>query len=159
MDELFSDRAPQQSSSPPNLGAREAEVRVPADQEQAFEGFTELIHLWWPLAEYSAFGAESHLGFEGQSLVEEALDGRQYLWATVRDWQPAAALRLEFYLGDDPATPTRLSVSFEAAEKGTLVRLIHDGWATGARGAAQYQKYSEWPLILGRYARFMGGVG
>lgn len=156
MDGLFSDRPPPQPNSQPTPAAREAIVLVPVDSEQAFEGFTDLIHLWWPIAEYSAFGADSHPGFERQSLIEEAPDGRQYLWATVLDWQRPAALAVEFYLGGDPTTPTRLSVTFEAAEQGTRVTLIHDGWAAGAKGATQYEKYSDWPLILGRYARFMG---
>lgn len=156
MDGLFSDRPAPELSSQSTPTTREATALVPADSEQAFEGFTDLIHLWWPIADYSAFGADSHLGFERQSLVEEAPDGRQYLWATVLDWQRPAALSLEFYLGGDPTTPTRLSVNFEAVEQGTRVTLVQDGWATGTNGTAQYEKYSDWPLILGRYARFMG---
>ncbi|NYE93832.1 uncharacterized protein YndB with AHSA1/START domain [Psychromicrobium silvestre] len=157
MDGLFSDQPVIEPVSEAELPARETSVSVPVPPEQAFKAFTDLIHLWWPLAEYSAFGAESHLGFEQQSLLEESAAGERYLWGTVLEWQPSASVLLDFFLGGDPARPTRLRADFEPDDGGSRVRLVQDGWAAGQAGASQYEKYSDWPFILGRYVRFMGG--
>ncbi|WP_394941296.1 SRPBCC domain-containing protein [Psychromicrobium sp. YIM B11713] len=157
MDGLFSHPEP---NDPPATSApppRQVNVLVRVPPEQAFEAFTDLIHLWWPLADYSAFGVDSHLGFERQSLLEEALDGRQHLWANVLDWQQPTTIALDFYLGGDPTMPTRLSVRFAAQHEGTTVSLLHEGWAVGSAGQEQYAKYADWPFIIGCYARFMGG--
>ncbi|MCQ9164343.1 SRPBCC domain-containing protein [Arthrobacter sp. STN4] len=107
---------------------------------------------------YSGFGVESHPGFDDRGLSEEAPDGRQQLWAEVRGWTPPSSLVLAWQLAGNPLAPTVVAVTFEAVDDGTRVTLVHDGWAAGVPGRQQYEKYCDWPLILARYARFMGAA-
>ncbi|NVM96862.1 SRPBCC domain-containing protein [Arthrobacter wenxiniae] len=160
MDGIFS-HAPKPHAEPvqeEGPGARSAAVVVPAQPEFAFDGFTDGIHLWWPMEGHSGFGAGSHVGFEARRLFEEAPDGRQQLWADVREWMPPSDLVLDWQLAGDPLAPTTVTVSFDTAEEGTRVTLVQDGWAAGGLGWEEYNKYCDWPLILARYARFMGGA-
>lgn len=138
--------------------SRTASVVVPVDAGDAFDGFTDGIHLWWPMESYSGFGAGAHVGFEGQRLVEESDAGEQQLWGEVQTWEEPTSLVLRWHLGDDPLTPTQVSVTFDDDGAGsTRLALVQDGWAPGQAGKAQFEKYCDWPLILARYARFMGG--
>ncbi|WP_125616757.1 SRPBCC domain-containing protein [Specibacter cremeus] len=157
MSDIFSHaptRIPAGDAAP---AARVTKVLVPVGPEYAFDGFTDGIHLWWPMTTSGAFGDGSHAGFDDRQLVEEAPDGRAQLWAEVRSWTPPSSLVLDWQLGDSPLTPTTVAVTFDPIEGGTLVTLIHDGWAPGDLGREQYAKHCDWPLILAGYARFMGG--
>lgn len=52
---------------------------------------------------------------------------------------------------------TELLVVFRAVDAGTEVRVFHEGWEGAEDPVAARQEYVEaWPLILDRYARFMG---
>ena len=140
-------------------GARTAAALVPVEQEFAFDGFTDGIHLWWPMDGYSGYGTEAHAGFEDKRLVEESPDGQEQVWAEVKAWTPPSAMVLDWQLAGNPLLPTTVSVTFDAVSGGgTRVTLVHDGWAAGELGREQYNKYCDWPLILSRYARFMGGA-
>lgn len=140
------------------LHARTAAVLVPVRPDFAFDGFTDGLHLWWPMDRYSGYGPESHAGFEDNRLLEESPDGQQQIWAEVAEWTPPSSLVLRWQLAGSPLVPTTLTVTFDAVDGGTRVTLVHDGWATGALGCEQYDKYCDWPLILSKYARFMGGA-
>lgn len=160
MDGIFS-HAPKRRSEfaqGNGLEARTAAVQVPVQAEFAFDGFTDGVHLWWPMAAYSGYGAEAHASFEGRRLIETASDGREQLWAEVREWLPPSSLVLDWYLAGNPLAPTTLTVKFDPVEGGTRVTLVHNGWANGVLGREQYDKYCDWPLILAKYARFMGGA-
>ncbi|WP_049758802.1 SRPBCC family protein [Renibacterium salmoninarum] len=137
------------------LRDRAAQADIPLPPSQVSEAFTDLIHLWWPLAEYSVFGAESHVEFDDGQLVEEALDGRQFLWATVLDSQPSQ-LKLAWFLGAATGSSTNVSVDFEALETGCRLSLRQNGWQPGASGKEQFEKYQDWPHILASFSRFMG---
>lgn len=157
MDSLFSHAstdAPSTASAPP---ARVSRVTVPVPVDQAFDGFTDAIHLWWPLDTHSKFGVYAHLGFDQSTLLEEDDDGASQLWAEIESWEAPTSLTLRWYLAGDPLLPTRVKVTFTASgESGTDVELVQDGWIAGDGGVAQFEKYCDWPLILARFARFMG---
>lgn len=157
MDGLFSHAAEDRANDSDSmvLSDRTAQTDIPLPPSQVFEAFTDLIHLWWPLAEYSVFGAESHVEFDDGQLVEEALDGRQFLWATVLDWQPSQ-LKLAWFLGAATGSSTNVSVEFEALETGCRLSLLQNGWQPGASGKEQFEKYQDWPHILASFSRFMG---
>lgn len=172
MDNIFSHAQPTPGEDPDSEGevppAIEAQVTVPTEAEQAYEGFTDYIHLWWPVKVFSAFGSGSHVGFESGTLIEESEGGRRQQWATVSRTQFPSTdhpgrgvngiLELEFSLGEELVPPSRVLVEFAEAGTGTTtVSLRHDGWAAGPTGREQYAKYSQWPEILGYYHRFMGG--
>ncbi|GLB69543.1 hypothetical protein [Arthrobacter mangrovi] len=136
------------------------EVSVPHAREQAFEGFTELIHLWWPIADYGVFGEGSHLEFEERVLAETSDRDEVEIWADILEWQPGALIRLSWHRGAGPAVASRLEVAFEAdGPESSIVRLVHSGWEHVPAGEAAREEYAgEWPEILAKYARFMGGL-
>lgn len=159
MSSLFShapEPVPENDSVP---AARSAVAVVPLPIAEAFDGFTDGIHLWWPMNTHSGFGGESHVGFEDGFLVEDSFTGTQCMWGEVQLWEEPASLVLKWQLGDNPLTPTIVGIDFTAVgESSTTVTLKHDGWTPGEVGHEQYEKYCDWPLILSRYARFMGGA-
>ncbi|WP_028278475.1 SRPBCC domain-containing protein [Arthrobacter sp. H5] len=159
MSDLFSHAAAEPANGSPNESLppdREVTVAVPVSMEHAFAGFVDNIHLWWP-AEYTNFGPGTHPEFTDGVLLEEGDDGDTYEWARITTVQPPVLLELSWTMGGTPAAPTRLVLSFAEDAGLTRLSLVHNGWAQGQEGRDQYQKYGDWPVILGRYRRFMGG--
>ncbi len=131
---------------------------MPARVNDAFEGFTDNMHLWWPMQDHSEFGSESYLGFEDGGLVEESAKGEKCLWARVSSWTPPSSFDLSWLLGCDPLNPDRVAVSFRPdAAGGTCVLLVHEH--SGPESGAQHDNgvFHKWTLVLDRYLRFMGG--
>ncbi|UWX97581.1 hypothetical protein N2K95_02530 [Arthrobacter zhaoxinii] len=130
---------------------------VPRDAEEAFNGFTDYLHLWWP-EELTDFGEGTHAEFEGGVLTETGPDGETAVWATVRTREPDTLLELEWVAGQDPRTPTDVRVEFSAVTDGsTSVTLRHSGLGRLPDAAREYDRLeNEWGQILDRYARFMG---
>lgn len=159
MTSLFS-HAP--VSAPDDLqvpAARSAVVNVPVPVVEAFDGFTDGIHLWWPMDSHSTYGEEAHVGFEEGVLLEDAFAGASSIWGEVRSWEESSSLVMSWQLGGQPLTPTTVHVDFKAnGESSTTVTVFHDGWVPGRAGWQQYETYCDWPLILARFARFMGGA-
>ena len=131
--------------------------RVPRDAKEAFNGFTDYLHLWWP-EDLTDFGEGTHAEFEGGILTETGPDGDTAVWATVRTRQPDTLLELDWVAGQSPRTPTDVRVEFSGAADGsTLVTLRHSGLERLPDSAGEYERLRrEWPEILDRYARFMG---
>lgn len=154
MGDLFSHPEPAAAGS----AQRETSVVVPVAPDRAFAAFTDLIHLWWPLAENSAFGAESHLEFDSRSLVEESLDGEQRLWASIRDWQPPSFLVLDFFFGRGPSAPATLRIDVEAAEGGSKVSLQEHVSGSASEDPSWIAAQLDWAAILQRFGRFMGAA-
>lgn len=157
------------NETPNRLGPVVSSVTIPMECSQAYEGFVDYLHLWWPLGILSGIGPGSHLGFEDGALVEESETGQRQQWAGIRRAEAPVpvdprslahgVLELDFTLGHEQAGPTRLVVDFrETATGATEVTVTHDGWATGDSGRWQRQRAEAWPEILGYYQRFMGGA-
>lgn len=158
MDVIFSHAAPsenddQHGALPP---ARMCTVLVPVHTDQAFEGFTDYLHLWWPLGVYSHFGSGSHVSFSQGQMIEESEDGEQHLWGEIAEFAMAQRIVIDFSLGMESTPSTHLEFAFTEVGTGTEVSLRHDGWARGAAGQAQYQRYERWEEVMEYYARFMG---
>ena len=64
------------------------EVTVPHPPEQAFEGFTDLIHLWWPVDTHSILGDGSHVEFEETVLTETSDRDEVRNWGDILEWEP-----------------------------------------------------------------------
>ncbi|WP_372698521.1 hypothetical protein [Arthrobacter sp. JSM 101049] len=174
MDGIFSHAEPVPGAGPANESAGGAEpvvaaVTVRMECDQAYEGFMDYLHLWWPLGTLSGIGPGSHLGFEGRDLVEESGSGERLRWATLRrteapvpvDPQALAQglLELDFTLGHEHEAPTRVIVVFRETGTGaTEVTVTHDRWSGGEAGQEQRRMAEAWPEILGYYQRFMGGA-
>lgn len=174
MDGIFSHAEPgvdagPTGSVPERLEPVVATVTVTMECDQAFEGFVDYLHLWWPLGTLSGIGPGSHLGFEGQDLVEESEAGERRRWATIgRSEAPLriepqglarGVLELDFTLGYEQEAPTRVAIEFlETGTGATDVTLTHDGWSSGEAGEGQRELAKAWPEVLGYYQRFMGGA-
>lgn len=159
MSSLFSHSPEPESVSNVQIDSRTSAVEVPVPISEAFDGFTDGIHLWWPMETHSHFGAEAHVGFEAGVLLEDGFSGSQESWGEVTAWEAPTSLVIKWQLGFSPLNSTRVQVNFqELSENSTTVTLVQDGWTPGIVGVEQYEKYCDWPLILARYARFMGGT-
>ena len=144
---------------PEPVGSRErvADIEetcvVPRETEEAFRGFHEYPHLWWP-TEFTEFGEGTHVEFEGGALVETSEDEESAVRAAVQEIQPAQLLELEWNPG---AGSTAVTISFAAEDTGTAVRVRHTGFNSLPDAAALREEAENlWRNVLQRYARFMG---
>lgn len=134
-------------------------VTVPCPVAQAFAGFTDHTHLWWPLESHSVYGPGSYVEFEENLVLETADDGRTAVWGTLDDWQPPLSFHASWYPGSTALWSTELRVAFRAVPEGTEIRLVHDGWEGAEDPAATRAAYAaDWPAVLSRFVRFMGGA-
>lgn len=126
---------------------------VPRETEEAFRGFHEYPHLWWP-TEFTAFGEGTHVEFEGGALVETSEEEESATRAAVQEIRPGQLLELEWNPGTGSTT---VSVSFTAEGTGTALRILHTGFDSIPDGADQREASEAlWRNVLQRYARFMG---
>ena len=126
---------------------------VPRETEEAFRGFHEYPHLWWP-AEHTEFGEGTHIEFEGGALVETSEEEETRARAEVRQIQPGQLLELEWNPGTGSTTVT---IGFTARDAGTDVSIRHSGFDAVPDGASQrVEAETLWRNVLQRYARFMG---
>jgi Activator of Hsp90 ATPase homolog 1-like protein len=134
-------------------------VTVPGPVAQAFAGFTDHTHLWWPLESHGVFGTGSYVEFEENLIMETADDGRTAVWGSIDDWQPPLSFHASWHPGTTAMWSTELRVAFRAVPEGTEVRLVHDGWEGAEDPAATRASYvTGWPTVLDRFVRFMGGT-
>lgn len=137
----------------------QAHVRAPVDA--AFSAVTDAVHLWWPLADVSAFGADSSLEFEDETLLETGPDDDVSAWARVRSWQQDHFIELEWSpdapvltartvllaVADASVTPASDSTRGSAVDDGsTVLWTIEDG-----------APVEDWSTVFDRYVRFLGG--
>lgn len=159
MDSLFShantDPSAEGSARPPATLA--AQVIVPRNPEDSFAGFTDGIHLWWPV-DQTRFGEGTHPEFTQGELFEEDMAGNSALWATVTAEPLDGRFELAWHHEGNPNRSSHLAVSITADGVGTRVSVVHDGWAEGKLGYEQFKAAPDWPAILASYRRFMGGA-
>ncbi|MDQ4503982.1 SRPBCC domain-containing protein [Sinomonas sp. ASV322] len=162
MEPLFSHRPDSGESdaaaaAPPSRLYR---LTLPAPRDIAFSAFVGDIHLWWP-TNYTGFGEGTHAFVEGGIIGEESALGEMQAWGEVVEETPGEAIEFAWTLAWRPDAPTRVRAEFgDAGSAGgvpsTLMTFTQDGWAQGHEGFEQYEKYSEWPVILGRFAAYFG---
>ena len=133
------------------------ERRVPRELHEAFNGFTEYLHLWWP-EEFTEFGEGTHPEIESASLIESGPEGQTMLWATVSNRVQDTEIALDWVKGHSAQTPTAVRISFVPIDEATTsVTVTHSGFGTVANPVETQGEFSvAWPQILDRYARFMG---
>lgn len=144
---------PEPASSREPIADVEETCTVPRETEEAFRGFHEYPHLWWP-TEFTEFGEGTHVEFEGGALVETSEEEESATRAAVQAIRPGALLELEW----NPGTgSTSVSVTFAAEGTDTTVRIVHTGFDALADGVGQRDESETlWRNVLQRYARFMG---
>jgi hypothetical protein len=162
MDNLFS-HAPIEGDLPDRSDALDPvahTVVVPAPVAQAFIGFTEHTHLWWPMETRSVYGAGSYVEFEENLILETADDGRTSVWGEIDDWQPPLSFHATWHPGTTALWSTEIRVAFRAVDGGTEVKVVESGWE-GAEDpiGARSESNAAWPEVLSRFTRFMGRPG
>jgi uncharacterized protein YciI len=131
------------------------EVRVRCDAETAFELFTAHLAAWWPLAEFSVFGARASVAFEDRRVVER-LGSEHAVWGTVLEWDPPDGFSMTWHPGQDPDRATQVAVSFQSDGDGTVVTLTHTGWERLSEPEAAREEYnSGWPHVLAGFGRLL----
>lgn len=160
---LFSHAAPGRDHESGPDGGLPAEpvlcaVEVPAGSWDAFAGFTEHLHLWWPFEDLSVHGAGTYAAFEEGALVETSPQGEMTVWADVVRWEPPVSVALAWHPGASGHRSTHVRIAWSAGPTGgTRVGLEHGGWGSGDVDGAERSVYAAfWALALARYARFMG---
>jgi uncharacterized protein YndB with AHSA1/START domain/uncharacterized protein YciI len=134
---------------------REILVAVPPDR--AFALFTAHIGRWWPLRDFSVFGVDALVAFEGDHLVERS-GSEVSVWAEVVEWDPPATLALSWHPGRDAAHASDVRVSFAAHDDGTIVTLVHGGWERVENPAAAAEEYGHgWPAVLATFGGWAVG--
>lgn len=133
------------------------EYDVPISPEQAFDLYTGRASDWWR-GIFSA-STDTHTG----AAIEPRVGGRVFhtysdraddVWGEVVTWHPPTLLVHSFWLAQDAAHPSQITVRFEPTEQGTHVRFEHGGWHEG--NASYRSKYAQWPDVLDRYAELAG---
>ena len=133
-------------------------VTVPVAADRAFEAFTTELALWWDprltadAATFCDVRLDPAVGTDVEFVHE---GGMRYRIGTVTMWQPANRFAMSFCLALDPNHPTTVAADFVGIAAGTELTLIHGGW--GPDNVAERAKFNEWPALLERYRRHVGG--
>lgn len=134
-------------------------VTVAARPDRAFAVFVDDVGAWWPLGGFSVGGDSSSVAFardaEGRAtrLVETLTDGGTTDWGAVTRWEPPHAVAFTWHPGERADAATHVEVTFTPDGDGTLVRLVHGGWAARSDGAAASESYDTgWERVLAPFA-------
>ncbi|GAA4659392.1 hypothetical protein [Arthrobacter cryoconiti] len=158
MSNIFS-HAPDPDYVPVEASSRgKVIVVLGVSAEHAFDGFTDGVHLWWPVETMSVFGIGAHIAFLEDHLVEESDDGEESVLANVVDWDASSALGLEWTVGSHAFAPLNVEITFEAVESNSCrVSVEFDRVSTDEEQISR-EFVCDWSLILASYTRFMGGA-
>ena len=125
--------------------------------QDAFDAYVEHIGQWWD----PSYSPDAD-GYRGLT-IEPSVGGRVYLvdasmgevvWGEVLEIEPGALVVHTSSLGQDRAHPSRVSVRFVPLDGGgTRVEFEHGGWS--ADNAGYRHKFTDWPVMLDRYAAFV----
>jgi len=131
-------------------------LRCPA--RHAFDVYVGRIGEWWD-PRYTP-DAAAFLG----ATIEPRVDGRVYFtmrdgeheWGRVRRWEPGRRLVHSFTLAQPANTPpSELAVTFADDGTGCTLHFEHRGWT--AANAADRHKFSDWRIMLDRFAALAQG--
>jgi uncharacterized protein YndB with AHSA1/START domain len=147
-----------------DLSALVKQVVVAADVARAFELFTARMGDWWPVRTHSVGGDRATrvalAGQVGGEIVETIADGTTAVWGTVTEWSPPDRVAFTWHPGAPVEEATLVEVSFTPHDDGTLVALVHTGWAARPDGARARAGYSEgWELVLAPLADLAVAAG
>ena len=112
-------------------------IEVPCSQERAFGVFVSEMGSWWPLDKRSmsmmnggkpakSLRIEAKLGGR---IVEIGHDDTEYLWGTIKSYDPHDSVSMDFHMGLPPENASLVEVRFTALEdERTQVELTHSNF-------------------------------
>ena len=113
-------------------------IDVPCGQEKAFAVFVNEMGSWWPLDKRSMSLMQSDgkpaksLSIEaklGGKIVEIGHDDTEYLWGTIRSYDPNDSVSMDFHMGLPPENASLVEVRFTALDNGrTRVELTQSNF-------------------------------
>lgn len=107
------------------------EFEVDAAPAHAFDVWTARSAIWWPRSHTVSGSPELDIVFEpfaGGRVFERSGDGSEHDWGRVVEWEPPHRVAYTWHLFFDPAQATDITVTFEASNRGTRVRLAQTGF-------------------------------
>jgi uncharacterized protein YndB with AHSA1/START domain len=99
--------------------------------ERAFDLWTRRMSMWWPSGHSVSADPDLRVTFEpraGGRIYETTSAGDEHDWGEVVEWEPPRRLVYLWHLRFDRSDATEVEVSFEPAEAGTAVTIVHRGW-------------------------------
>jgi len=131
-------------------------VVLACDPGRAFALFTEHAGLWWPAGRRHTADAGSTIRMEASGrFFERSNDGTEVELGVVRHFEAASRMVLDWYPGTGRENPTRVEITFEAADGGTRVTVHHGPGSAGSvdfgRNASAYDR--SWDAVLAAAAR------
>jgi len=136
------------------------EYHLRCEPGPAFDVYVQQIGRWWH-PDYSPDpagfrGATIEPWVGGRVLLEDATRGA-IPWGEVLEVSGASRLVHSSTLGQTREHPSRITVTFEVQDEGgTLMTFEHGGWTQ--ENATDRVKFTEWPLILDRFAALADGA-
>lgn len=133
-------------------------IEVPCNQETAFRVFANDMPTWWPLDQRAMSMMDGKQvrslrveAKQGGQIVETADDDTEYLWGTIRAYDPHDLIRMDFHMGMPPETASTVEVRFFALDdQRTRVELTQSNWeAFGDMAEMMHGGYgSSWVIIF-----------
>jgi Activator of Hsp90 ATPase homolog 1-like protein len=128
--------------------------------DQAFDVYVNRIGEWWhPTYTANADSLQTVLIEPGPTgrIIAVHDDIGEDVWGEVSVWEPPHRLEHTFTLAHSSGHASRISVEFEPQGDGCKMRFEHGGW--NDPNLSDRVKFSDWPLILDRFAALANQVG
>jgi uncharacterized protein YndB with AHSA1/START domain len=130
-------------------------------REKAFALFVDRLDLWWtsPFEEADAGAVDGSIEpYPGGSCYEIDAKGQHRVWGTVLSIEPPLYIRLAWQVSQDgqevadPATASRVMVSFRQLGEATRLEIVHSEFLRHGEKGGEYldrMRQSEgWPRIV-----------
>jgi uncharacterized protein YciI/uncharacterized protein YndB with AHSA1/START domain len=129
-------------------------VIVDAPLANAFAVFTDEFGVWWPVDNFSVFGAGGSVGIDAGEIVEVSASGEKAHWGSITEWEPPHRLAFTWHAGQPADSPSsRVEVRFTDLDDQTLVVLEHSGWEVYDDPEGARANYGNgWPTVIATYA-------
>jgi uncharacterized protein YndB with AHSA1/START domain len=127
--------------------------------EAAFDVYVNRIGEWWPpnyTANAETLEAVTIEPGVGGRVYEAHRGGDAFTWGRITVWEPTRRLVYTSTLAQTRDHPSEISVRFTPNGDRCSVRFEHGGWNEG--NASDRGKFSEWPVILDRFAALANGA-
>lgn len=112
-------------------------IEVPCSQKKAFGVFVNDMGSWWPLDKRSMSlmnGGKPAKSLridpkQGGKIVEIGHDDTEYLWGTIKSFDPNDSLSMDFHMGMPAENASLVEVRFtELEDDRTRVELTQSNW-------------------------------